>query len=72
MASARHHFKSGTLSDADIKAQIVADAAASRQAQRDLASAGQYKHAAMMGEAVDEALDELNAANSGTWRPKHA
>ncbi|WP_234539419.1 hypothetical protein [Streptomyces shenzhenensis] len=72
MSSARHFFKPGTLTDEHLKTDITADVAAARGAQRDLQTAGQYGAAARMGEAVDEALDELNAANSGTWRPKHA
>lgn len=72
MSSARHFFKAGSLSDEQLKADIKADVASARGAQRDLKAAGQYGMAARMGDTADEALDELNAANRGTWKPKHA
>ncbi|MET9083730.1 hypothetical protein ABZX77_17855 [Streptomyces sp. NPDC004237] len=72
MSSARHFFKVGTLSDDALKTDIKDDISASREAQLALDAAGQTKAAALMGNATDDALDELNAANNGTWRPKHA
>ncbi|GAA4824075.1 hypothetical protein [Streptomyces ziwulingensis] len=70
MSSSRHFFSS-TPKD-QVKAEIEADLAAARGAQRDLTAAGQHAVAARMGEAVDEHLDELNAVKNGTWKPKHA
>lgn len=70
MPGARHFLRPS--SDDQLKTEITADIAAARGAQRDLQQAGQYGAAARMGQAADEALDELNAANNGTWRPKHA
>lgn len=55
-----------------LKADIEADVAAARGAQRDMQATGQHGQAARMGEAVDESLDELNDVKRGTWRPKHA
>lgn len=72
MSSARHFLTPGTVSTDALKADIKADITSARGAQRDLQQAGQYGTATRMGEVVDEALDELNAANNGTWRPKHA
>lgn len=72
LSSARHFFARGTLSDAQLENDIKADIAATRGAQRDLQQAGQHSVAARMSEAVDEHLDELNAARNGTWTPKHA
>lgn len=72
MSSARHFFARGTLSDAELTADIKADIAAARGAQKDLTAAGQYGFANRMAEAVDEHLDELNDAQRGTWHPKHA
>ncbi|MEV5940319.1 hypothetical protein [Streptomyces sp. NPDC051994] len=72
MSSARHFFKVGTLSDEQLKSDIKADVASARGAQRDLQATGQHGMAARMGGTADEALDELNAANNGTWKPKHA
>lgn len=72
MSSARHFFARGSLSDADLKKDITTDITHARRAQRDLTAAGQHGVAARMGDAVDEHLDELNAANNGTWTPKHA
>ncbi|WP_055694234.1 hypothetical protein [Streptomyces prasinopilosus] len=70
MASSRHFFKSTPASQ--VKAEVEADLKASRAAQRDLMQAGQYRMAGQMADAVDEHLDELNAVNNGTWRPRHA
>jgi hypothetical protein len=72
MSSARHFFAPGTVSDEQLKSDIKADVASARSAQRDLQAAGQHGMAARMGEAADEALDELNTANNGTWKPRHA
>lgn len=72
MSSARHFFARGTVSDDALKADIQADIATARKAQRDLQQAGQYRLAEQMREAADEALDELNDAKRGTWRPRHA
>lgn len=72
MSASRHFFKPGTLSDTELKSDIKADVAAARGAQRDLKAAGQRGAAERMGAAVDEHLDELNAANNGTWHPEHA
>lgn len=72
MSSARHHMPSGTLSADQLKADIQADVTLARTAQRDLQAAGQYGMAARLGGDADEALDELNAANNGTWKPRHA
>lgn len=69
MSSSRHFIKPAT--DEQLKAEIKADVAASRKAQQELMSAGQYGMAARMGEDADEALDELNAVNNGTWKPRH-
>jgi hypothetical protein len=70
--TARHFFSRGTFSDSDLKADIKADVAAARGSQRDLQAAGQHQYADRMGQAADEYLDELNDANRGTWRPRHA
>lgn len=72
MSAARHFFTLGTLTSDELKTDIKADITATRGAQRDLQNVGQHKVAADMGGAVDEHLDELNAAESGTWKPKHA
>lgn len=72
MSSARHFLTSGSLSSDELKNDIQADITSARNAQRDLAQAGQHRVAASMSEAVDEHLDELNAANNGTWKPRHA
>lgn len=72
MSSARHFLTPGSLSNTELKNDIQADIAAARGAQRDSAQAGQHRVAASMGEAVDEHLDELNDANNGTWKPRHA
>ncbi|MEU9406214.1 hypothetical protein AB0E08_10975 [Streptomyces sp. NPDC048281] len=72
MSSARHFMKRGTLSDDALKADIKDDISTSREAQKALADVGQTKAAARMGEVTDDALDELNDANNGTWQPKHA
>jgi len=68
--SASRHF-SRPSSTEQLVDEIKADVASARGAQRDLQEAGQHRLAARMGEAVDEHLDELNAAKNGTWRPKH-
>ncbi|KOV86081.1 MULTISPECIES: hypothetical protein [unclassified Streptomyces] len=72
MAGARHFFARGTVSDTQLKNEIKSDIVAARGAQRELKAAGQYGAANRMGAAADEALDELNDVNNGTWRPKHA
>ncbi|GAA0454086.1 hypothetical protein ACFQ2B_27800 [Streptomyces stramineus] len=72
MSGARHFLPRGSVSADDLEADIKADIAAARGAQRDLKAAHQNGAAARMGEAVDEHLDELNAAKDGTWRPNHA
>lgn len=72
MPAARHFFSRGSVSDDQLKADIKDDIASARGAQRDLQAAGQTDMAARMGRAVDEHLDELNAVNNGTWRPRHA
>ena len=72
MAGSRHFFGRGTSSDDQLKSEIQSDVAAARGAQRDLTAAGQYGAAARMGEAADEALDELNDLSRGAWKPKHA
>ena len=72
MPGARHFFGRGNSSDDQLKAEITADVASARGAQRDLQAAGQYGLAARMGKAADEALDELNDVNNGTWKPKNA
>ncbi|MFH8531545.1 hypothetical protein ACH4GE_24380 [Streptomyces tendae] len=72
MSSARHHVARGTVSDDVLKVDIQADIKNARNAQIDMQQAGQRRLAAEMGAAADEALDELNALNNGTWKPKHA
>ncbi|MGV9352314.1 hypothetical protein [Streptomyces misionensis] len=69
--SASRHF-SRDISGDQLKSEIKSDIAAARGAQRDLQAAGQWALAEQMGAAVDEHLDELNDANNGKWRPKHA
>ncbi|MFD9256950.1 hypothetical protein [Streptomyces sp. NPDC059538] len=68
---ASRHFTNDQNPD-DVRAQIEADIAAARGSQRDLQAAGQNLYADRMGAAADEALDELNALNRGSWNPKHA
>jgi len=68
--SASRHF-SRPSSNEQLVSEIEADVASARGAQRDLQAAGQHRLAASMGAAVDEHLDELNAAKNGTWRPQH-
>ncbi|MEU2873772.1 hypothetical protein ABZ769_31985 [Streptomyces olivoreticuli] len=70
MASARHFFTSGTLSDEQLQSDIKDDISTARGAQREMKYAGQYKLAHRMGDAVDEHLDELNDAKRGSWRPR--
>ncbi|MEU8642283.1 hypothetical protein AB0C91_10230 [Streptomyces sp. NPDC048674] len=72
MSSARHFFVRGTISDATLKADIQADVTNSRNAQIDMQQAGQQRLAQEMRNAADEALDELNDLQSGTWKPRHA
>jgi hypothetical protein len=72
MSSARHFLPRGSVPDADLKNDIQTDITSARSAQREMAQAGQHALADRMSEAVDEHLDELNAANNGTWTPKHA
>lgn len=72
MSAARHFTQPGTLSATELRGQITADIAAARLAQRDATVSGQRRIAADMADAVDEGLDELNAANAGTWQPEHA
>jgi hypothetical protein len=72
MSSARHFLARGTVPADQLKADIQADITSSRQAQRALQQAGQHAIADRMGADADEALDELNAVNNGTWKPKHA
>lgn len=71
MSSARHFFAKPDSIDR-LKSEIAADAAAARKAQRQQQEVGNHKLAARMGDAADEALDELNDVNNGTWRPRHA
>lgn len=70
MASARHFFKSQPAEQT--RAEITADIKNSRKAQRDAAANGQHGVAEMMRQGADEALDELNRLNDGTWKPNHA
>ncbi|MEV8365907.1 hypothetical protein [Streptomyces niveus] len=72
MASARHFFARGSMSDAELTTDIQNDITHSRGAQKDLASAGQHRMASVMGNAVDEHLDELSDVKRGNWRPRHA
>jgi hypothetical protein len=72
MSSARHFFKSGTLSDDQLKTDITADLKAARGAQQQAMQHGQYRSAELMRGAVDEHLDELNDLKQGRWRPRHA
>ncbi|MFE9855550.1 hypothetical protein [Streptomyces sp. NPDC005780] len=70
MASARHFFKSQSAEQT--RAEIKADITNSRTAQRDLQAAGQHRLAENMRQAADEAIDELNDLDNGTWTPSHA
>lgn len=69
--SASRHFSEAS-SPEQLKAEIKADIVSARGAQIDMQQAGQNRLAASMADAADEALDELNDVNNGTWRPKHA
>ncbi|WP_127468706.1 hypothetical protein [Streptomyces sp. B27] len=69
MASSRHFFKQPVE---QTRAEIKADIKNSRKAQRDAAANGQHRAAEMMRQGTDEALDELNRLNNGTWKPNHA
>jgi hypothetical protein len=69
--SANRHF-TGDQPEDQIRAEIQDDIKDSRTAQRDLQAAGQHRLAESMRQAADEAIDELNDLDAGTWRPKHA
>ena len=71
MSNARHFLKPGTLTPAELARDITTSVSAARTAQRTAAANGQHNLAALMGDAVDEHLDELADANNGTWKPKH-
>lgn len=71
MSAARHFFSRGTFSDAELAEDIKQDIKAARGAQKDLKAAGQYGVANLMGQAVDEHLDELNDVKAGRWNPFH-
>ncbi|MFJ8923888.1 hypothetical protein ACIREK_30975 [Streptomyces sp. NPDC102415] len=70
MAGSRHFVKSQPAEQT--RAEIQADIAASRGAQRNLQATGQYYLANQMRQTTDEHLDELNALDNGTWNPTHA
>lgn len=70
MSSARHYFAKPDSTDR-LKGEINADVAAARKAQKQMQEVGNHGLAARMGDAVDEALDELNDVSDGTWRPRH-
>lgn len=70
MAGARHFRKNQPA--AEVKQEIEADITCSRQAQLDLQAAGNRKAAESMRQATDEAVDELNQLNDGSWKPNHA
>ncbi|MFE7485502.1 hypothetical protein [Streptomyces sp. NPDC057552] len=70
MASSRHFFKKQPVEQT--RAEIKNDIKNSRTAQREATAAGQHRVAEMMRQGTDEALDELNALNNGTWKPNHA
>jgi hypothetical protein len=67
MPGARHSLGATTSS---LKAEIEADVAANRGAQRDMEAAGNQAMAARMGAAADESLDELNDFKAGKWSPR--
>ncbi|AWL39682.1 MULTISPECIES: hypothetical protein [unclassified Streptomyces] len=69
--SASRHFTGDQPAD-ETRAEIQADIAASRRAQRDLMQAGEYRLAETMRAAADEHIDELTDLDNGTWTPKHA
>lgn len=70
MASSRHFFRSQPIDQT--RTEITDDIKNSRDAQRDLQAAGQYRLAENMRQATDEAIDELNDLDNGTWSPRHA
>ncbi|WP_316779612.1 hypothetical protein [Streptomyces sasae] len=71
MSAARHFLPAGSLSGGQLKQDIKDDITTARGAQLDMQAAGQSGIADRMGVMVDEALDELNDANNGTWQPRH-
>lgn len=70
MPGARHFFKSQPTEQT--RTEITNDIRNSRQAQRDAAANGQHRVSEMMRQGADEALEELNRLNNGTWKPNHA
>ncbi|MFF5473358.1 hypothetical protein [Streptomyces achromogenes] len=70
MSSSRHFI--APKSDKQLKEEIKADIAAARKAEQQLKGAGQYAMADRLKGDVNELLDELNEANNGTWKPRHA
>ncbi|MFJ9427583.1 hypothetical protein [Streptomyces sp. NPDC101249] len=71
MTSLRHIMKAGTYTQEQLAADVTDDVATYRSIQKSSAASGQHGHAARMGKAVDEHLDELNEVNNGTWKPRH-
>lgn len=70
MPSARHFTRSQPADET--RAEIERDIKMRRTAQRDLQAVGQHQLAERMRDATDEALDELNDLDNGTWKPDHA
>lgn len=70
MASSRHFFRNQPTEQT--RTEITNDIQNSRNAQRDLEANGQHRLAENMRKATDEAIDELNDLNNGSWTPKHA
>lgn len=70
MASSRHFFRNQPAEQT--RTEITDDIKNSRNAQRDLQAAGQHRLAENMRQAADEAIDELNDLDNGTWSPRHA
>lgn len=71
MSAARHFAPAGTYSERDLIRDIKADIKAHREGQIQMRRHGQDRLDGQQGAALDELLDELRAAERGTWRPKH-
>jgi hypothetical protein len=72
VSAARHHLPAGTFTNQQLLADITADLKSAQGARKQMEATGQGRLAASMRAAVDEFLDELTAAQNGTWRPRHA
>ncbi|MCA1223703.1 hypothetical protein [Streptomyces sp. 8L] len=68
MSNARR-FLANTMTDAQIKNDITRDIAANHGAQQRTPNDGEL--AAGLARNVDNALDELNELQAGTWRINH-